>query len=154
MNKFHDVIDGGNGADTINLTSGSDAFFLHDTFGKFHQKLELTKDTFGKNYVSRISSIEIINAGNGDDLVDLTSPNIINPETTTVFGEDGDDTIWSNAGNDFLYGGSGDDVLFGGVGTDTLIGGSGSDVFEFTIETGNDVIKDYSFEENDILKFT
>ena len=52
-----------------------------------------------------------------------------------------------------MYGGSGDDVLFGGVGTDTLIGGSGSDVFEFTIESGNDIIKDYSFEENDILKF-
>ena len=48
MNKFHDVIDGGNGADTINLTSGSD---LSAHIWKISSKLELNKDTFGKNVV-------------------------------------------------------------------------------------------------------
>ncbi len=54
-NKFQDVIDGGNDIDTINLSSGSDAFFLHDTFARFHHKLSLTKDSYGKNFTSRVT---------------------------------------------------------------------------------------------------
>ena len=45
--KFEDVIDGNSGADTINLTSQSDAFFLHDALSGFHSSMSLSKDAFG-----------------------------------------------------------------------------------------------------------
>ena len=68
----------------------------------------------------------------------------------------GDDVIYGEAGNDWIHGGRhddlidggiGDDRLNGGAGTDILTGGAGSDVFEFRGQHGNDVITDFSAED-------
>ena len=45
------------------------------------------------------------------------------------------------------------DILFGGLGNDTLTGGTGLDIFEFSVGSANDTIKDYNKSEGDQLKF-
>ena len=98
-------------------------------------------------------SIETINGGTGDDIIDLTSQNTSISTAMMINGEAGSDVIWASAGDDTLNGGEGNDVLFGGAGVDTLTGGSGADIFEFEKASGNDVIKDYKLSQGDKLKF-
>ena len=152
-NKFHDVINGNTGSDTLNLTTGSDAFFLHDAFGDFNNTLSVSDDAYGKKNTDRLISIETINGGAGDDIVDLTSPNTSISTAMLINGESGSDVIWASAGDDTLNGGDGDDVLFGGSGVDTLTGGLGTDIFEFENLSGNDIINDYNLSEGDKLRF-
>ncbi len=97
----------GAGTDTLLGTSGDDAILLDDGS-------------------QRIKNIEIIDAGAGDDVVDLTS-NTYALGDVTVYGGDGNDVIWSSSGNDILYGGNGNDVIDGGAGADWIDGGTGAD---------------------------
>ena len=96
----------------------------------------------------RISGIEVINAGDGDDVVDLTSSRYAYGDVT-IDGGNGDDVLWSSAGNDTLLGGAGNDQLVsgagadtldGGAGSDTLAGGSGNDTYLLGRGYGNDTI--------------
>ena len=108
----------------------------------------------GRTTVARAISLETINVGDGDDVIDLTSPTFdMGGIGMTINGEAGNDTIWAAEGDDELYGGDDDDTLFGGEGNDILTGGSGADIFEFkssgTVQT--DSITDYTAE--DALKF-
>jgi len=108
----------------------------------------------GRTTVARAISLETINAGDGDGVIDLISPTFdMGGISMTINGEAGDDTIWAAEGDDELYGGDDDDILFGGEGDDILTGGSGADIFEFkssnTAQT--DSITDYTAE--DTLKF-
>lgn len=105
-NKFTDVITdavtGGSSADgtlDLYLTNGSngDAFFLHDAFSDYHKDVVTTKDVFGNNYAARIENINSIFAGDGDDIIDLT--------TTESIGE------LSGGGASHVYAGNGDDVI-------------------------------------------
>jgi len=146
------VIEDSAGADVLNLTSGSDAFFLHDAISGFHSSVSLSKDAYGNQNKDRITNIETINGGSGDDIIDITSPDTQLSYDMVINGEDGDDVIWASSGKDTLNGGDGNDVLFGGKGIDTLTGGKGADTFEFEKDSGNDVIKDYSKSEGDILR--
>jgi Ca2+-binding RTX toxin-like protein len=77
----------------------------------------------------------------------------------TIFGDAGDDVVRGNEGDDLLKGGDGDDVvngqegddtLMGGNGIDSLTGGTGKDTFVLA-ETGDDVIKDFSVTEGDLI---
>jgi Ca2+-binding RTX toxin-like protein len=86
---------------------------------------------------ARISGIEIIDAGAGNDVVDLTS-RLYDYGDVTILGGSGNDYLWSSAGNDMLYGGEGNDDLFGGAGNDTLYGDDGNDVIKGA--QGNDTI--------------
>jgi len=154
--KFSSVIDGEGDADTLNLTDSTagDAFFLHDSYSGLHDSLTAVDDGMGRTTVARAISLETINAGDGDDVIDLTSPTFdVGGIGMTINGEAGDDTIWAAEGDDELYGGDDDDILFGGEGNDILTGGSGADIFEFkssgTVQT--DSITDYTAE--DTLKF-
>jgi Ca2+-binding RTX toxin-like protein len=154
--KFASVIDGEEDADTLNLTDSTagDAFFLHDSYSGQHDSLTVVDDGMGRATVARAISLETINAGDGDDVIDLTSPTFdMGGISMTINGEAGDDTIWAAEGDDKLYGGDDDDTLFGGEGNDILTGGNGADIFEFkssdTAQT--DRITDYTTE--DTLKF-
>ena len=118
MNRSLDTFDGGNGIDTLAGTSGDDIIALDDGG-------------------QRIKNIEIIDAGAGDDVVDLTSTTYALGDMT-VYGGDGNDVIWSSSGNDILYGGNGNDVIDGGAGNDQIDGGAGADVM--TGGTGNDLL--------------
>ncbi|MDA9208669.1 putative Ig domain-containing protein [bacterium] len=152
--RFEDVVDGGADVDTVELTDASDALFLHDSFSGFHSSLTLSNDYAGKSGTARIENIETINAGEGDDVVDLTSPDYsLSGQNITVEGGEGNDTLWGSDANETLKGGNGDDELFGGVGVNELIGGSGADEFQFTKTSANDTIADFSISDGDTLKF-
>ena len=152
--KLETVVDGGADADTVNLGSGNDAFFLHDSFSDFHSSLTLTTDTHtGAQSTQRILNVETINGLGGDDIIDLTSPDYsLAGQVITINGGTGNDVIWGSDATETLIGGSGNDILFGGSGNDTLTGGSGADTFEFTVTAGNDTITDYSKSDGDVLK--
>ena len=152
--RFGDVMDGGADVDTIELTDGSDAFFLHDSFGGFHSSLTLVEDYDSRLGTARIANIENINSGLGDDIVDLTSPDYsLAGQNITVDGGSGDDTLWGSDADETLKGGVGDDELFGGAGTNVLTGGAGADEFQFTKTSTNDTVKDFSLIDGDTLKF-
>ena len=132
--KFSSVIDGEEDADTLNLTDSiaGDAFFLHDSYSGIHDSLAAVDDGMGRTTVARAISLETINAGDGDDVIDLTSPTFdMGGIGMTINGEAGNDTIWAAEGDDELYGGDDDDILFGGEGNDILIhSGSGAQLFD------------------------
>jgi RHS repeat-associated protein len=67
-----------------------------------------------------------VDAGNGDDLVDLrATPASI---SATILGGGGSNILLGGAGADLILGGDGADWLEGGPGNDWLMGGAGSDV--------------------------
>ena len=141
--RFADVLGGGDGIDTLNLTGGSDAFSLHDAFSLFNSNVELTID--GRQMFSspRATGIELIRGGDGDDIIDLTSSDYL-IGGVHVDGGTGNDDLWGNAGDDWLTGGEGNDTLFGGVGNNILNGGAGADVFQFVkLGSANDIIEDF-----------
>jgi len=64
----------------------------------------------------------------------------------------GNDILNGGAGNDILYGQGGNDILIGGAGDDILYGGTGADTFVWKAgDMGNDVIKDFNYNEGDRL---
>jgi len=132
LNRFTDVIDGGADIDTINLTDGNDAFFIDDVYSGHHSSLTLSSTAQGVNSTARIVELETINAGEGNDIVDLTSTNFVLATSVTINGEAGNDNLWGSNGSDIIDGGTGDDSIFGGTGSDTLTGGTGADAFQFT----------------------
>ena len=152
--RFGDFMDGGADVDTVELTDGSDAFFLHDSFSGFHSSLTLVEDYDSRLGTARIAKIENIISGAGNDIVDLTSPDYsLVGQNITVDGGSGNDTLWGSDANETLKGGVGDDALFGGAGTNVLTGGAGADEFQFTGSSTNDTVKDFSLLDGDTLKF-
>ena len=114
--RNHDGFDGGEGEDTLLMSSYDEALFLDDRY---------SDNPFGYN-TARLVDIEIIDAGAGNDIVDLTSKQFIYGDVT-IYGRDGDDVLWANAGDDRIEGGNGNDHLDGASGDDILIGGAGDD---------------------------
>ncbi len=138
------VIHGGNEEDTLNLTASDDAFFLHDSFSKFNSWVSLAIDSEGQRNHARLIDVEVINAGAGDDIIDMTSSDYSTSSINmAIDGGDGNDVIWAGQGADTLMGGNGDDILNGSSGNDQLTGGAGKDIFEFTSTSGNDRITDF-----------
>src|SRR3989338_5118376 len=121
-NKSFDAFDGGDGNDVLYLTNASDAIFLDDS-------LSLNSGKDGQ----RIANIETINAGDGDDVIDLSS-NKYTYGNVTLNGGNGNDVLWSNDGNDILNGDAGNDTIKGYDGDDIIKGGIGND----TIDGGKD----------------
>jgi Ca2+-binding RTX toxin-like protein len=117
MKRSYDVFDGGDGIDILKLTSDNDAYFLDDGYSP-------TQTGEG-----RLSNVEKIEAGDGHDIVDLSSSRFTYGDIE-IKGGDGNDVVWGNAGNDTLYGDAGDDNVQGGEGNDTLYGGSGADTLK------------------------
>jgi len=113
-NKYDTLFDGGDGIDRIEFGSGNDAILTDD---------------YGVNtltYVHKIINIEVIDAGAGNDVINL-STNLYVIGDIEVFGQSGNDVIWSNNGNDSLDGGTGDDFVRGAGGNDLIRGGDGID---------------------------
>jgi Ca2+-binding RTX toxin-like protein len=92
----------------------------------------------------RLINVKQINAGAGNDLVDLTSLRFTygavainggpgndwllgNSSGDRLFGTSGNDRLKGYGGNDYLSGGNNNDHLYGGRGNDKLFGGSGHD---------------------------
>lgn len=111
--RSFDLFDGGEGADNLIGTAHADALFLDDRYSAAPQT------------GARLVGVEYIDAGAGDDIIDLTSSRYAYGAVTLLGGE-GDDVLWASAGDDRLDGGSGNDQLDGGAGADTYVFGKGS----------------------------
>lgn len=152
--KIPFIVDGGAGSDAVELGGGNDAFFLHDSYSAFNGSVSLALDSFGKYSAQRLNHVERINANDGDDLIDLTSPDYsLENQTITIQGGAGNDIIWGSNGNEFINAGDGNDVIFGGAGNNILTGGLGADEFQFSITSSQDKIKDFNASEGDTLSF-
>ena len=139
-NKIEDIFVGSNDNNILILTddTNGDALFLDDIY------------TNGVTQ-SRISGIDKIIAGAGDDVIDFTSSRYAYVGTAMeVYGGNGNDTIWmasgentlfGDAGNDRLIGGANNDVIVGGSGDDRMHGGGGEDIFCFGGNFGTDTIE-------------
>ena len=126
---------GTSGVDTLYLTDDNDFQTFFDPLTGFSHTGSsgdalLLEDflSFG-DHEAHVQGIEVIYAGDGGDVIDLSSSTLTYGDVT-VYGEQGDDIIWTNAGNDTLYGGTGDDSLVSGSGDDVVYGGTGDDVIK------------------------
>ena len=152
--QFETVVNGGAGYDILTLTDRSDAFFLHDNLSSFNSSLILHDDFQGHAGFSRVSLIEEINSGYGDDVIDLTSPDYsLGGQQLIIDAGHGDDVVWGSDADEEIFGGAGNDTLFGGSGNNRLAGGLGADEFQFTKTSTNDVVIDFSLDDGDVLKF-
>jgi len=145
-----DSIRGGNGGDSLSGAGSSDTLRGEGGF-----------DTLRGG-----AGDDTLDGGNADDLLigGLDDDRLAGGEgNDTLHGSAGDDRLFGNTGDDFLHGGSGDDQLNGGFLSDTLVGGSGDDLltggaaadtFIFAREFGNDVVEDFSDNNNEQLDLT
>lgn len=143
-NKFNNIFRGSTDANILILTddTNGDAIFLDDIF---------TDMPAGIDAQARISQIDEIRAGAGDDLLDMTSQRFeYSGSGMTIHGGLGNDTIWANngknllfgdAGNDRIIGGAGKDIIVGGIGDDVMHGGGGNDIFCFGGDWGKDTVE-------------
>lgn len=131
LNRSTATYQGGAGRDTLLGTAGADVLRLEDPARPGHALL---------------AGIEVLDMGEGDDVVDLTSARLAYGDVT-ILGGRGKDVLWAGAGNDVLRGGMGDDDLNGGAGNDLLCGDSGYDRLDGG--AGNDVLQ--GGEGNDTL---
>lgn len=138
--RFYDVIHGlqtqdwFDKKDTVYLTNAEDgdAFFFHDTFSPYHSSVSVTTGNNGAIFAPRISGINRLLAGKGDDLIDLTTSESLLlkfPVREVRLGEGNDILI-----GPFLegYGEEGDDLFIASsisYGATTMHGGSGKDAF-------------------------
>ncbi|MGB0958804.1 MAG: Hint domain-containing protein [Halocynthiibacter sp.] len=164
---FADVIDGGEGDDTIFGEGGDDTILLTDNFGNDTitggetdetngDTLDTSGLTTGVNLTFTSTDGEDGTATVGGDtatfeeienVIYTDQDDVINASATTV-GMDidaagGDDTITGGSGADSIDGGTGDDTITGGTGADTLTGGTGADTFVYNAGDGADVITDF-----------
>ena len=140
QNKIIDIYKGSDDANVLLLTDDTcgDALFLDDVFSD-------------RGNQARLARIDQIYAGNGDDIIDLTSRQFeYSGDGIWIYGGNGDDVIWANngsnilfgdAGNDRIVGGTGDDIITGGSGDDSLHGGGGNDIFVFGDNWGCDTVE-------------
>ena len=122
----------------------------------------------GDDVIDGGSGDDRLNGGEGDDdLRGGTGNDVIfdSMGDNQIDGGDGDDTIYVFAGTNVVRGGLGDDYIsggfdedsvHGGAGDDVLKGGGDSDTFVFGPGNGDDVVKDFSGEEDliDLTEFT
>ncbi len=134
-NRSHDTFNGDAaddftvptiGSDTLVLTAGDDALILSDIISPLSSIIS-----------PRIAYIETIEAGAGNDVIDLSGGAYID---VTINGGAGNDLLSSSNGNDTLNGGADNDILFGSTGSDMLNGGTGDDTYMFNVGDGNDTI--------------
>jgi Ca2+-binding RTX toxin-like protein len=133
-------MDGGAGSDLLLGTAGNDVIVLDDAYSPSPNGLQ-----------PRFSAIERIDAGDGNDVVDLTSSRWGYGDVA-VDGGNGDDVLWTSGGNDSLSGGAGNDTLDGGWGGDTMVGGLGNDTY--VVDDAADVVVENAAEGTDTVQST
>lgn len=143
---------------TVNLGSGNDLYVATTDGGNMPEGGRILGGT-GADTIRAGTTDDVILGGAGRDRVfgsDGDDHISGNGGRDSLFGGEGEDTLVGGGGkdtlgggndNDTLYGSSGEDRLIGGRGDDRLSGGSGADVFVFDGRTGDDVITDFTTED-------
>ena len=127
MNKFTSVYNGGAGYNTLVVGNGNNAVVLDDSLSP--------APVAG----ARLSNIQEIDLGNGNNIVDLTSSQYSLPNITVRCGS-GNNTIWTGGGNDTIVSGTGIETMMGGAGSDTYYVNNSNDVILENANGGNDTV--------------
>lgn len=118
----NDIISGGNGNDTINAGDGND----------------IVSGGNGNDVINGGRGNDILDGGNGDDTITGGSGNNI------LTGGNGNDTLSVGNGNNILSGDNGNDRMVVGTGNNTMTGGTGFDTFVFGPTFGKDTVTDFT----------
>lgn len=85
-------------------------------------------------YMRRFALVDVekinIQAGQGDDLVQIDQGKTRLNQPTRLYGSGGRDTIIGGQGKDRIYGGDGDDRIYGGNSRDIIYGQGGADIID------------------------
>ncbi len=109
---------------TINLIPGSYSTVVCNDWSM--------KDNLG---IAQGAVLEKVVAGSGSDI---------------ITGNSADNHLIGNSGHDIISGNTGNDVIEGGFGNDILRGGLGADQFIFYLGDGQDTIKDFNVNEDEV----
>jgi len=123
--------------------SNGDVLFLDDIYTELPDTVQSMQ--------ARVLNIDKFYAGNGDDIIDLTSQRYsFSANAIEVHGGAGNDNLWAGSssavllgedGNDRLIGSTGADTLSGGADNDSMQGGGGNDIFCFGENWGTDTVE-------------
>jgi Ca2+-binding RTX toxin-like protein len=130
MTYGNDVIDGGNGVDTIDFSSVLSGVTVDVVLGAASGGAD-----DGSGTVS-FSNVENVVGG---------------PYNDTLTGDALGNELRGAAGDDILSGGDGNDLLIGDAGSDLLTGGAGADRFVIGIADGIDTITDFEPNSDQIV---
>jgi hypothetical protein len=126
-----EVLDGGDGIDTLDTTSFTGAYTINLATGitDFDYESFINFENIvtggGSDTITGTGGTNVIQTGEGDDVA------IGGGGNDTLLGGLGEDTLRGQAGNDTVDGGEGGDIIDGGAGKDFLTGGLGADTFFF-----------------------
>ena len=137
------------GSNKITIAGGKDNPFTFNEGGEektYSNGLLISKDGNSASLTGSFS-------GTATDLTDYqnVSAELIKKGVSLTGGGNTKELI-GGKGNDSLTAGSGGSSLWGGKGNDSLYGDDGADIFIFHAGDGSDIIKDYNFDEGDMLK--
>ncbi len=143
----NDRLRGGDGADELIGGTGNDRAEYTDATSGVRADLSRAQSNTGDAQGDSYSSVEwLVGSFHSDSLIG-------NDEDNRFWGGKGHDNIYGKAGDDVIRGGAGHDKLYGQGGDDTLYGNGGNDDFIFAPGGGQDVVK--GFQNNrDELDFT
>ena len=139
-NIGNDALDGGDGNDTI--AGGKDDDWLQGNLGD-----DVLFGNLGNDLLYGANGDDTLAAGKDDDFAagELGDDEVFgNIGNDTVDGGDGNDYLAGGQDNDILLGGLGEDTLSGDLGDDSLTGGGDSDRFALALDSGNDIITDFT----------
>ena len=155
-----DTLYGGSGDDTLGGGAGNDIIFTGDDadsidggIGDDFIDAGIDNDSVtggdGNDTIIGGQGEDIIEGNDGDDLIygglDVETPDqpdaideAVDDNRDTIYGGNGNDTIYGRDDNDTLFGDAGNDLIFGGVDNDEIYGGPGNDVLSG--DQGDDLI--------------
>lgn len=159
----NDRLDGRGGNDTMAGGDGNDIYTVKDAGDQVIEKagegdkdrinvyVDFTSPENNEYLVGVFSSVGLELTGNeGRDRISgsnlIRASDQINGRGGNDFiaGLVGDDDIMGGAGRDRLFGNSGDDVINGGADNDKMTGQYGADTFVFDLNSGVDMITDFT----------
>lgn len=124
------------GALTVNGTSGNDVIRI--TLDAVNpRQLDVVVNGATQSFTASSVSSITVNAGAGNDDVEVLELNDPINVPMTLLGGAGNDTLVGGSGNDYIDGGSGNDTVAGEAGSNILIGGSGTNRI---VSEGNDTV--------------
>ena len=157
-NSGNDIINNYSINDTLQITSGTYSTQISGddiiiTTGENYITLKGAANN-SLNIEGTYAPIGILTVTNQDSVTIKADDDIaivdasMRTKKTKLTGNDYNNTILGGSGKDSIYGNAGDDSIAGNQGNDTLTGGTGNDVFVYNKGDGNDVITDYTSDED------
>jgi len=147
-----DILDGGNGDDTVMGDAGNDALFGGEgkdllVGGAGDDVMFGDLETAAVQSSWSVSQPPVTNSaltGRALALMGISTQLPSQEGADLMFGGAGNDYMVANGGDDYLDGGANDDIMLGGTGADSLIGGEGDDHIHGDGSTENATVLGYA----------